>query len=190
MEIDTESGAQRGGEQTAAGGGAYEGERVEVNLNGAGRRSLVDHDIYAIVLHGRIQVFLHEGRQSVYLVDEEHVVLFERGEDAGEVARFVEHRTAGDLESHAQFVGDDIAQGGLSQSGRTVEQCVVERFTAIFGSLHEHLQIFHNLTLSAEIVESQRAQGVLKVFFGRIEILLFSYVKVVCHILLMSSSVL
>ena len=71
-----------------------------------------------------------------------------------------------------------------------MEQCVVERFTAIFGSLHEHLQIFHNLTLSAEIVESQRAQGVLKVFFGRIEILLFSYVKIVCHILLMSSSIL
>ena len=168
MKVDAESGAKWGCEQTAARGGTHEGEGIEVDLNGACRGSLVDHDVDTIVLHGRIQILLHQGRQAVDLVDKEHVVLFERGEYAGEVARFVEHRAAGDLESHAEFVGDDIAEGGLSQSGRTVEQGVVERLATVFGSLDKHFQVFHHLALPTEIVEFQRSQCILKILFGRI----------------------
>ena len=62
-----------------------------------------------------------------------------------------------------------------------MEKRVVERFAAVFCGLDEHLEVFHHLALSAEIIEFERAEGVFKVFLGRVEVLLFSYVKVFCH---------
>ena len=98
------------------------------------------------------------------LVDEEHIVLLQGGEDAGQVARLVKHGTAGNLESHPQFVGDDVAECGLAQSRRAVQQGMVERFTAVFGGLYKDLQVLHHLPLSAEIPELQWSQGILILF--------------------------
>ena len=100
------------------------------------------------------------------LIDKEHIVLLQRGEDACQIARLVEHRAAGELEAHAEFVGDDVGKRGLSQSGRTMEQGVVEGLATIFGSLDEHLEILYDLLLSTEVAETQGAQGVLKVFLA------------------------
>lgn len=47
-----------------------------------------------------------------------------------------------------------------------MQQCMVERFTSIFGSFHKHLKILHHLLLPAEISETERSQGILKVFLG------------------------
>ena len=178
VHVDTEAGPQRSGEHAAAGGGSHEREGVEVYLYGACRRPLVDHDVDAVVLHGRVEVFLHHGGEAVYLVDEEHVVGFQRRQNARQVARFVEDGPAGDLESHAQFVGDDVAQRRLAQSRRPVEQGVVERFAAILGRFHEHLQVFHHLGLAVEVGEAQGSQRVLEVFFGGREPF-FPYIKFV-----------
>ena len=52
MQVDAETGTQRRCERTAAGSGSYKGKGIEVDLNAAGRRTLVDHDVDAIVLHG------------------------------------------------------------------------------------------------------------------------------------------
>ncbi len=100
----------------------------------------------------------------MYLVDEEHIVGLERGEDAGQVAGAVEHRTTGEFETHAQFVGNDVAQCGLAQSWRTVEQGMVEGFATVFGSLHKHLQVLHHALLTTEVAEVEGAQSVLEVF--------------------------
>ena len=154
MQVYSESRSQRCREQSAACRGPHEREWVEVYLYRPCRRSFVYHYVYAIVLHGGIQVFLHDRRQTVYLVDEEHVVGLQRCQYAGEVARFVEHRTARYLESHSQFVGNDVAERRLSQSWRSVQQRVVERFAAVFRRLYEHLQVFHHLLLSAEVTET------------------------------------
>ena len=101
----------------------------------------------------------------MYLVDEEDIVGFEGCENAGEVARFVEHRTACELESHAKFVGNDIAQRGLSESRRSVQECMVERFASVFCCFDEDLQIFHHLALAAEVRELERTQCLLELFF-------------------------
>ena len=87
------------------------------------------------------------------LVDEQHVIRLQRRQDARQVAGFVEHRARGNLEAHTQFVGDDVAQGGLSQSWRTVQQSVVKRFATVFGRLDEHVQVVHHFLLPAEIPE-------------------------------------
>ena len=74
MEVDAEACAQWCGEQSAAGGCADKGEGVEVYLYGSCRWSLVYHDVDAVVLHCRIEIFLHYGGESVYLIYEEYVV--------------------------------------------------------------------------------------------------------------------
>ena len=53
-------------------------------------------------------------------IDEKDVVGLQGCEDTRQIAGLVKHGAAGDFESHAQFVGNDIAQSGLAQSGRTV----------------------------------------------------------------------
>ena len=58
-----------------------------------------------------------------------------------------------------------------------MQQCVIERLATILGCLDEHLQVLHHLFLSAEIAESQWAQGILKVFFALREPF-FAYVKI------------
>ena len=61
-----------------------------------------------------------------------------------------------------------------------MQQDVVEGLATVFGSLYEHLQVLDDLLLSAEIVESQRAQCVLELFLARRQ-LLFSDVKILVH---------
>ena len=183
VQVDAEAGTQRCREQAAARGGADKGEGVEVNLYGACCRSAVDEDVYLIVLHGRVEIFLHDGCQAVYLVDEEHVVRLEAREEACQVARLVEDGPRGHLEPYAELVGDDVRQRRLAQSRRSVEQCVVQRFAAVFGRLDKDAQVVHHLLLSAEVLEGQRSQGVFKVAvrLGR-RLLRGTYVEsVVCH---------
>ena len=114
------------------------------------------------------------------LVDKQHIVLFERGQDTREVARLIEYRTGGNLKSYPQLVGDDIRERGLSQARRTVQQGMIQRLTTILGSLHEHLKVLYDLLLTTEITECQRSQCVLKVFFS-LRKAFFAYIEIVIH---------
>ena len=145
MEVDAEACAQGSREESAAGGGSDEGEGVEVYLNAACAGSAVNHDVDAVVLHGGVEIFLHYGRETVYLVYEEYVVRLQRGEDAREVTGLVEHRPAGELETHTEFIGYDVGQRGLAEAGWAVEQGVVERLTTVFCCLDEHFQVADRL---------------------------------------------
>ena len=113
------------------------------------------------------------------LVNEKHVVLLKRGEDACQVAWLVEHWAAGNLKSYSKLVGNNVAECGFSKSGRAMQKSVVKGFSTVFRSLHEDLKILHYLALSAEIAEVQRPQGILEVFFRRTTVLFLSYVEIV-----------
>ena len=54
---------------------------------------------------------------------------------------------------------------------------MVEGLATVLSRLDEHLQVLHHLLLSAEVAETQRAQGVLKVFLTLGEPF-FTYVKI------------
>ena len=125
VHIDAKSCSQWCREQSASGGSTYQRKGVQIYLYGACRGPLVYHNVYTIVFHGRIEILLHHGRQSVYLIDKQHIIPVKRGENTRQVTRFVEHGSAGDFKSHSQFVGNDIAQCGFSQSGRSVQQGMV-----------------------------------------------------------------
>ncbi len=99
----------------------------------------------------------------MYLVDKEHVVLVERGEDAGQVAGLVEHGARRHLEAHSQLVGNDVAQCGLAQAWRTVKQDVVECLVAHAGRSDKHAQVVDDFVLTGKIVKLHGTQGFLKV---------------------------
>ena len=181
MEVDAETGTEWSREQSAACGCADEGERIEVDLDGPCRRPLVDHDVDAVVFHGGVEVLFHDRREPVDLVDEEHVVRFKRREDARQIARFVEHGPRCDFEAYAQFVGDDVAQRRLAQSRRTVQECMVERFATVFGSLDKDTEVLDDLLLSAEVTEAQRAEGIFEILLGRGQFFLV-YIEIFWHI--------
>ena len=165
--VDAEAGAQRSREHAAARGGADERERLEAQLHRARRRAALYHDVDTEVLHGAVEILLDDGRQTVYLVDEEHVVGLQRGEQSGQVAGLVEHRAAGGLDAHAELVGDDVAEGRLAETRRAVEQHMVERLAALLGGAHEDLEVLHHLMLPGKTVEPRGAQGTLYLFLFR-----------------------
>ena len=166
MAVYSEACAQRGGEQSAAGGRSYKGEGCQCELYALGARAFVEEDVDAVVFHRGIEILLYYGVQAVYLIDEEHIVGLEAHEDACQVAGLVEHGAGGHLEAYAELIGHDVRQRGLPQSGRAVEQGVVEGLAAQTGGLHEYAQVGYDLLLAAEVVERQRAQRFLYIFFG------------------------
>ena len=180
MQVDTESCTQRRRKQSAACGGTHQRKRIQVYLYASCRRTLVNHDIDTVVFHGRVEIFLHHRTQAVYLVNKQHIVRLQAGKDPRQVARLVEHRPRCNLKPHSQFVGNDVRQCSLSQSGRAVQQHMVQRFAAQACRLYKNAQVVHHLILSAEVLKGKRAQGFLKIAFllgevlvAYIEILLF-----------------
>ncbi len=164
--VDAEARAQGRGEEAAAGGGAHEGEGAERELHATGAGALVDHDVDAVVFHRRVEVFFDHAAEAVYLVDKQDVVFFERGEYAGQVAGLVEDGTRGDLEAHAELVGDDTGQGGFAEAGRAVEQQVVEGLVAHARCGDEYPEVVDDFFLAVECLEASGAQGALEVSVG------------------------
>ena len=105
---DAEAVAQRRGQQAGAGGRADQGEGRQVELDRARRRALADHDVDLEVLHRRVQHFLDHRREAVDLVDEQHVVRLQVGQQRGQVAGLLDHRAGGLAQVDAQLVGDDV----------------------------------------------------------------------------------
>ena len=163
MQVDTEASAQGCREQARARRGTHERERIQIYLYRARAGAAVNHDVDAVVLHRRVEVLLHDGRQAMDLVDEQHILRLQGGQDARQITGLVQHGTAGDLEAHAQLVGNDIRERRLTQSGRAVQERMVQRFAAITRRLHEDLQVLHHLCLAGEVLKVKRAQGVLEV---------------------------
>ena len=93
MEIDAETGTERGCEQSASGCSAHQRERVQIYLDASCRRSLVYHDVDTVILHRRIEILLYNWRETVDFIDEKHIIRLQGSQDAGQIARLVEHRT-------------------------------------------------------------------------------------------------
>ena len=92
---DAEAVAQRIGQHAGAGGRADQRERRQVELDRARRRAFADHDVDLEILQRRVEDFLDDRAEAVDLVDEQHVVRFEVGQDGGQVAGALEHRAGG-----------------------------------------------------------------------------------------------
>ncbi len=182
MTVYAESGTQGRCEQSASRGGSDERKGRQAQLHRARTRPLVDHDVDAEILHGRVEILLDYGAEAVNLVDEEHIVLFERGEYAGKVAGLVEHGARRDFYAHAELVGHNLRQSSLAEAGRAVQQHVVERLASHAGGRHKHPQVLDYLVLTAERVKLRRTQRLFKVGVAVLAALRGAYVKVFTHL--------
>ena len=112
--FDGESADEGAGEEAAARGGADEGKFFEVDSDASGVGALIDDDVQFEVFHSGVEVFFDVFLHAVDFVDEQHVSLFEVGEQAGEVARFFDSGAAGAFEAGFHGFGDDVGQRGFS----------------------------------------------------------------------------
>ena len=68
-------------------------------------------------------------------IDEQHIAFLQIREQAGEIGGLFNGWPAGALEVGAHGLGDDVCERGLAQTGRAVEEDVVERFPALLRGL-------------------------------------------------------
>ena len=148
---NAETVAQRIGEQARARGGADQREFRQIDLHRTRRGTFADDQVELEILHRGIEDFLHLRIEPVDLVDEQHVALFQIGQQRGEVARFRNHRAGGGAEIHAEFARDDLRQRGLAEAGRADEEHMVERLVARTRGLDENLEIGARLFLRRRI---------------------------------------
>ena len=90
------------------------------------------------------------------LVDEQHVALFEIGEQRREIAGLRDHRARRGAKPDAELLGHDLRQRRLAEAGRPRKQHVVERVAARLRRLDEHAQICARLLLANELGERAR----------------------------------
>ena len=113
---DAEAVAQRIGQHAGARRRAHQRERRQVELHAARRRSFADHDVDLEVLERGIQDLLDDRRQAMDLVDEQHVARLEVGQERGEIAGALEHRSRRLAQVDAELVREDVRQRGLAEA--------------------------------------------------------------------------
>lgn len=145
---DAETIAQRIGEHAGAGGGADQGEGGQVEFHRTRRRAFADHDVDLEVFKRGIEDFFHHGREAVNLVDEEHIMRFEIGEQGGEIPRTFEHRPRSLAHADPHLGGDDVGKRGLAQPWRAKQQHVVERLFPRPRRSDEDPQLLPHLALA------------------------------------------
>ena len=153
--------AQRAGQQAGPRGGADEGERLDVERNGGGARTLADHDIDAEVLHRQVQELLRGARGAMDLVDEQHLAGLEAGEHRRHVACVLQRRTRGHAQGGAHLGGDDAGEGGLPEAGRSAQEDVVCRAAAPPRRLEDQPELRLHPVLPDELGQGGGAQGSL-----------------------------
>ena len=87
------------------------------------------------------------------LVYEQHVSLFQRGKQTGQITRLVQHRSRSEFHINPEFIGYDMGEGCLSKSRRPVEEHVIKGLPSHFGRLYEYLEVGYYLLLTGELGE-------------------------------------
>ena len=162
MALNAETRPKRRGQKAATGRGADQRKRRQFDLYRTCGGALVENDIDLVILHGRVEILLHYRTETMYFVDEQHVARRKVGQQAGQIARLVEHRARSDFQLRPHFVGDDVGQRRLAQSRRSVQQHVVERVAAHKCGLDEYSEIVDDLILSGKARKRLRPYAVLE----------------------------
>ncbi len=158
---DAKAVAQGVGQHARARGGADQSEGLQVDFHTARARPFADQDVDLIILQRRIQNLLDHRRKAVDLVDEQHVVALQIGQQRSQIARAFEHRAGGRTQVHAHFPRHDVRQRGLAQTRRAEQQHVVEGFFALARRADENVELLTHPDLADVVVELLRAQRTL-----------------------------
>ena len=91
------------------------------------------------------------------LIYEQDFILFEIGKYGSQVSRLLDGRTGRNVKTYAHLIGYDTGKRCLAESRRTIEQYMIERFTALLGCFDEYLEIGLDLGLSGIIFKPYRS---------------------------------
>ena len=150
--------AQRRRQHPGARRRADQREALERQLERLRVGAAVDDEVDAEVFHRRIEILFDDPAEPVDLVDEQHVALIERGQDADEILRFLERRPRRAVQRSAEFLRDQVGQRRLSQTRRSREQDVFERFAAPLRGIDRDVQVLDDLSLPDVLFERPRPQ--------------------------------
>src|SRR5207245_8221361 len=114
---------------------------------------LADHDIELEILHRRVKHFFDLARETMYLVDEQHVALIEAADDCGQVAGPLDRRSRGRTHADAALACDDMGERGLAESRRPGEEHVVEYLATLACGLDRHAEDFPRALLPDELAK-------------------------------------
>src|SRR5262249_44999399 len=121
--------------------------------------TFADNEVELEILHRRIEHFLDRRTQTMDLVDEQDVPLFEIGQKCGEIAGLGDHRPRSGTKADAEFARHDLRQRGLAEAGWSDEQHVVECLAALARRLDEYRKVGTGLLLADEIRQRLRTHG-------------------------------
>ena len=91
-------------------------------------------------------------------VDEQHVALFEIGEQRRKVACLRDHRPRRRPEIHPKLPRHDLGEGRLTKTGRPCEQHMIQRLPARPRRIDEHFEVRPHFRLPDELIERLRPQ--------------------------------
>ena len=99
------------------------------------------------------------------LIDKQHIVRFQIGQQRGQVARTFQHRAGRLPHIHLQFVTNNIGQRGLAQPGRAKQQHMIQRLLAIARRTDEDLHLLAHHLLAHIVGQHFRANGTVVCLF-------------------------
>ena len=158
---DPEAVAERRGQEPGPSRGPDQREGLQVELDGARRRALADHDVELEFLQRGIEDLLDHRAQAVDLVDEQDAAALQVGEDRGEIGGALQDRSGGLAQARPHLVGDDVGECGLAEPRGTEEEHVVERLVTLAGRADEDLELVPHRPLADVLREPARAQALL-----------------------------
>ena len=128
-----------------------------------GRRhlALTCDDVQCKILHRRIENLLHSAGEPMHLVDKQHIPRIQVGQKSGQIPRLFNGRAAGDPQIDSHLIGHNPSQGGLAQTGRAVEQHMIQGFLPALGGLDVNFQILLDLILADVLFKRAGTQRVL-----------------------------
>ena len=92
-------------------------------------------------------------------IDKEDILAAQIGKNSGKVAGAFDGGARCCLDINADLSGNNMGQAGLAETGRAVEQYMVEGFTATGSRRNSYLQVFFNPVLSGKISQTSRPEA-------------------------------
>ncbi len=162
---DAKAIAQRRGQRARTGGSTDQRKGRQIDFNRARRRAFANHDIQLVIFHSRIEHLFHDRRQTMDLIDKQHVVRLKVGQHRGEIPGLLQHRARGGAQINAHLVGDNVGQRRFTQARRAEDQQMIERITTQLCRLDKNLHLRAHLRLANVFVEQLRTDRAIDDLF-------------------------
>jgi len=117
------------------------------------------------IFHRRVQRFLDRSRQSVNFVDEQDIMLLEIRQDRRKIARGRENQPGRRAQRPPHFTRNNVGNGRLPETWRTIENRMVERLSPLFRCFNADAKGILHARLPDVLVEGLRPERLLHTAF-------------------------